>query len=309
MKGNEKTKCGVAGVGYLGQHHARIYDALESSDLVGVYEPNDEAASKVCEAYGCKRFEDLQDLGQACDAVSVVCPTDLHAEVALPLIDKGCHLLVEKPLCVSSSEAEAILGRAQSQGTIVQVGHIEHYNPVMDFLEKAVDRPKYLTGERLAPFQPRGTEVGVVLALMIHDVGIVLALVSSPIKTVDAIGVRVLSLTEDIANARLVFENGCVANLSASRVSEKKAREIRVFQDSGYLSLDFMNQKGHLIERQGVGLAKSEVPVEKGEPLSLELNAFLKCVREAETPKTDGTFGKSALEIALEITRQIQSSW
>ena len=179
----------------------------------------------------------------------------------------------------------------------------------MDFLERAVDCPKYLTGERLAPFQPRGTEVGVVLDLMIHDVGIAMALVASPLKTVDAIGVRVLSTTEDIANARLVFQNGCVANLSASRVSEKKAREIRVFQDSGYLSLDFMNQKGHLIERKGAALEKKDLPVEKGEPLALELRAFIKCVREAETPKTDGRFGKSALEVALEITRQIQSSW
>tara|TARA_B100000963_G_scaffold309025_2_gene284794 strand:+ start:2666 stop:3595 length:930 start_codon:yes stop_codon:yes gene_type:complete len=309
MKGNEKTRCGVAGVGYLGQHHARIYHALESSELVGVFEPNEETAARVCEAYGCRRFENLQELGQACDAVSVVSPTDLHAEVSLPLIEEGCHLLVEKPLCVSSAEAELILGRAQSQGTIVQVGHIEHYNPVMDFLERAVDCPKYLTGERLAPFQPRGTEVGVVLDLMIHDVGIAMALVASPLKTVDAIGVRVLSTTEDIANARLVFQNGCVANLSASRVSEKKAREIRVFQDSGYLSLDFMNQKGHLIERKGAALEKKDVPVEKGEPLALELRAFIKCVREAETPKTDGRFGKSALEVALEITRQIQSSW
>ena len=136
-----------------------------------------------------------------------------------------------------------------------------------------------------------------------------MALISSPIRTVDAIGVRVLSPTEDIANARLVFENGCVANLSASRVSEKKAREIRVFQDSGYLSLDFMNQTGHLISKTGATLEKSEVPVEKGEPLALELEAFVQCVRGASTPKTDGVFGKTALEVALSVTRQIQSGW
>ena len=138
-------------------------------------------------------------------------------------IKKGCNLLVEKPLCTSSTEAEEILAQAIKQQVIVQVGHIEHYNPVMDFLEKAVVSPKYLTVDRLAPFQPRGTEVGVVLDLMIHDIGIAIALVASPIKTIDAIGVRVLSRTEDIANARIVFENGCVANLNASRVSEKKS--------------------------------------------------------------------------------------
>lgn len=309
MTANEKIRCGVAGVGYLGQHHARIYNEIGSCDLVGIYEPSEEAAKRVIELYGCKRFESIEELGDACDAVSVVCPTDLHTKVSIPLIKRNCHLLIEKPLCVSSEEAEKILGYAQDFSTIVQVGHIEHYNPVMEFLEDAVELPRYLTVERLAPFQIRGTEVGVVLDLMIHDIGIVMALVGSPLKTVDAIGVRVLSNTEDIANARLVFESGCVANLNASRVSEKKAREIRVFQESGYLSLDFMNQKGHLIRKKQNALEKSEVPVEKAEPLVLELQSFLDCVREARVPKTDGAFGRSALEVALNITKQIQSAW
>lgn len=309
MSEKENIKCGVAGVGYLGQHHARIYSELEDCELVGVFEPNDETANKVCTLHGCRRFQTLEELGSACDAVSVVSPTDKHAEVAVPLIHHNCHLLIEKPICVSSEEAELILQNAQKAKTIVQVGHIEHYNPVMTFLEDAVDNPKYLTVERLAPFQPRGTEVGVVLDLMIHDIGIALALVGTPLVKVDSIGVRVLSVTEDIANARLVFENGCVANLSASRVSEKKAREIRVFQDSGYLSLDFMNQCGHLIQKNDLALEKSEVPVEKGEPLALELQSFLSCVQNTRTPKTDGSFGKSALEVALEISNQIQANW
>jgi len=305
----DSLKCGVAGVGYLGKHHARLYHSLSGSELVGIFEPNDEAAEKVCTEYGCTRFSTIEELGEVCDAVSVVCPTDRHAEVALQLIGHGCHLLVEKPLCVSSEEAESILQSAQQAKVLVQVGHIEHYNPVMTFLEGAVEQPRYLTVERLAPFQPRGTEVGVVLDLMIHDIGIAMALVNSPIERVDSIGVRVLSPTEDIANARLVFANGCVANLSASRVSEKKAREIRVFQDTGYLSLDFMNQKGHLIKKSGSSLERHEVPVEKGEPLALELESFLSCVQETTTPKTDGSFGKSALEVALTITREIQSDW
>ena len=307
--GKEKIACGVAGVGYLGQHHARIYHELDVSEFIGFYEPNEQAAQKIKEAYSVKRFSSLEELAKECDAVSVVCPTDLHAEVSIPLLDYGCHLLVEKPLCTSSTEAELILSRAKENKLIVQVGHIEHYNPVMDFLEEAVDAPKYLTVDRLAPFQPRGTEVGVVLDLMIHDIGIALALVSSPLKSVDAIGVRVLSQTEDIANARLVFENGCVANLNASRVSEKKAREIRVFQDSGYLSLDFMNQKGHFIQKKGMQLDRNEVPVEKGEPLALEIASFLDCVLKAKTPKTDGSFGKSALEVALTVTKKIESGW
>ncbi len=305
----EPLRCGVVGVGYLGQHHARIYHEMQECELVGILDPNDEAAEKVCNAYSCRRFRSVADLGESCEAVSVVTPTDLHADLALPLLDAGCHLLVEKPLCASTSEAESIVNRSKERQRIVQVGHIEHYNPVMAFLEEAVATPRFLTVERLAPFQPRGTEVGVVLDLMIHDVGIALALVDSPIKRLDAIGVKVLSVTEDIANARLTFANGCVANLNASRVSEKKAREFRVFQDSGYLSLDFMNQKGHLIEKSPSGLRKSEVPVEKGEPLALELADFARCVRLADKPKTDVDFGKSALEVALEITRLIQDGW
>jgi predicted dehydrogenase len=307
-KTSKKIKCGVAGVGYLGQHHARIYNSLNSCDLVGVFDPDLEACRRVASDESCKVFNNLKQLGEECDVVSVVSPTDLHAEVSIPLMDSGCHVLIEKPLCVSLSEAESILSVAQKNRTIVQVGHIEHYNPVMTFLEDAVDQPKYLTVERLAPFQPRGTEVGVVLDLMIHDIGIAMALVASPISKVDAIGVRVLSPTEDIANARICFENGCVANLSASRVSEKKAREIRVFQDSGYLSLDFMNQKGHLIKKDGVTLNKQDVPVEKGEPLALELESFIQCVSGALTPKTDGVFGKTALEVALLITKQINAT-
>ena len=176
----------------------------------------------------------------------------------------------------------------------------------MEFLEKAVVSPKYLTVDRLAPFQPRGTEVGVVLDLMIHDIGIALALVSSPLQSVEAIGVRVLSQTEDIANARLVFENGCVANLNASRVSEKKAREIRVFQDSGYLSLDFMNQKGHFIRKKDMMLDKNEVPVEKGEPLALELASFLDCVLEAKYQRLTVRLASPwRFEVALTVTKRL----
>ena len=306
----EKTlACGVVGVGYLGKFHARIYDDLEGVELVGILDPDDEAATAACDAHGCRRFADLAEMGAACEAVSVVAPTDLHAKLALPLLEAGCHLLVEKPLCSTLEEAGAIVEKSRQHERIVQVGHVEHYNPVMTFLEEAVASPRYLTVERLAPFQERGTEVGVVLDLMIHDVGIVMALVDSPIERIDAIGVRVLSVSEDIANARLTFANGCVANLNASRVSEKKAREIRVFQDSGYLSLDFMNQNGHLIGKTVTGLERSDVPVEKGEPLAIELAEFVRCVKLADKPKTDVVFGKSALEVALEITRLIHEGW
>ena len=210
MKGIPKIRCGVVGTGYLGQHHARIYDALEGCELTGIVEADDARAAEICERHQCTRFDSLADLGAACDAVSIVVPTDKHAEVALPLLSSGCHLLIEKPLCVNMQEAGKILEAAKQAECIVQVGHIEHYNPVMGYLEKAVNAPQFITADRLAPYNPRGTEVGVVLDLMIHDLGVILALVRSPVASIEAVGVNVLSGSEDIANARIAFENGCV---------------------------------------------------------------------------------------------------
>ena len=321
-----RVRCGVAGVGSLGQHHARIYASLPGAELAGIYETDDARAAEVCARHGCRRFATLEELGGACDAVSVVVPTDRHAAVALPLLARGCHLLIEKPLCASLAEAGQVLAAAQKAGRLVQVGHVEHFNPVMSFLEKAVNHPQYITAERLAPYQTRGTEVGVVLDLMIHDIGIVLALVKAPIRRVDSVGVSVLSKTEDIANVRIEFENGCVANLSASRMSLKKNREIRVFQDNAYLSLDFMNQAGHLVKKSDliayglklkVGLARPgdastipvhEIPIEKGEPLALELASFVDSVAKARQPKVGAALGRSALEVAIAITEQIRAA-
>ena len=261
----------------------------------------------MCTAHNCERFESLEALAAACDAVSVVVPTDHHRNVAVPLLQGGCHLLIEKPLCTSLEEAEDILSAAKAAGRIVQVGHIEHYNPVMGYLENAVNKPQFITADRLAPFNPRGTEVGVVLDLMIHDLGVILALVRSPVKQVDAVGVNVLSNSEDIANARITFENGCVANVNTSRVSLKKVREIRVFQPANYLSLDFMNQSGHFLRKEGAELVREEIPIEKDEPLKLELVSFLEVVKDAGQPKVGAELGKSALELAIQISELIKA--
>src|SRR5476649_1488661 len=306
FKASTKIRCGVAGVGSLGQHHARIYAALPGAELAGIFESDDARAAEICAKFSCRRFATLAELGEACDAISVVVPTDQHALVALPLLAQGCHLLIEKPICANLEEAEQVLAAAQAKNCLVQVGHIEHFNPVMSFLEKHADEPRYITAERLAPYQTRGTDVGVVLDLMIHDIGIVLALVKSPIAKIDSVGVTVLSKSEDIANARIQFANGCVANLSASRMSTKKAREIRIFQGDAYLSLDFMNQTGHLVRKNDIiayglkmkiGLVKAgdlsaipvkQIPIEKGEPLALELAHFVQSVAKARQPKVGG---------------------
>ncbi len=321
-----KVRCGVAGVGSLGQHHARIYASLPNVEFVGIFETSDERAAEICGRHGCQRFATLEELGAACDAVSVVVPTDLHEKVALPLLAAGCHLMIEKPICASLAEAERVLAAAREHDRIVQVGHIEHFNPVMGFLEKEVVAPKFITAERLAPFTPRGTEVGVVLDLMIHDIGIVLQLVQSPVKKIESVGVSLVSKTEDIANARIEFENGCVANLSTSRMSLKKVREIRVFQESGYFSFDFMRQSGHLVRTTGLldyagklrtgavdptdlsALPLEPVPIEKGEPLALELAHFTETVARAQQPKVGGALGRQALEVAIAITEQIRAA-
>ncbi len=323
---DSKIRCGVVGVGSLGQHHARIYADLPHVALQGIFETDDARAAEICERHGCRRFETLEALGEACDAVSVVVPTDLHEQVAVPLLAQGCHVLIEKPICASLEEAERVLAAAQEHDRIVQVGHIEHFNPVMGFLEREVKAPKFITAERLAPFTPRGTEVGVVLDLMIHDIGIVLELVKSPVKRIESVGVNLVSPTEDIANTRIEFENGCVANLSTSRMSLKKVREIRVFQETGYFSFDFMRQSGHLVRTTGLleyagklrtgsvdpsdlsALPLEPVPLEKGEPLALELAHFTQSVAAAQQPKVGGALGRQALEVAIEITEQIRAS-
>ena len=305
MSENSNIRCGVVGTGYLGQHHARIYAALDGCELVGIVEADDARAAEICKEYSCERFETAQALAAACDAVSVVVPTDKHCEVAVPLLNGGCHLLIEKPLCSSLDEAEEILTAAKEHGCIVKVGHIEHYNPVMGFLENAVTAPQFITADRLAPFNPRGTEVGVVLDLMIHDIGVLLALVRSPIASVDAVGVNVLSDSEDIANARITFENGCVANINTSRVSTKKVREIRVFQPQNYLSINFQDQSGHYLRKRDTELIREDVPIEKDEPLKLELESFTQVVRETGKPKVGAELGKSALELAIQITELI----
>jgi len=307
MQSAERIRCGVVGVGSLGQHHARIYSTLESAELVGIVDADRARAQEIAELRGARVFDSIEALGEACDAVSVVVPTDRHRDVAVPLLQRGCHLLIEKPICASLQEAEDVLAAAKAAGTIVQVGHIEHYNPVMSYLEAHVTAPRYITADRLAPFNLRGTEVGVVLDLMIHDIGVILALVRSPVKRIDAVGVNVLSRTEDIANARIVFENGCVANINTSRVSMKKVREIRVFQPEAYLSLNFMEQNGHFIQKQGMSLDKQEIPIEKDEPLKLELQSFLESIRQAKDPKVGVQLGMSALEVAIAITEQIRA--
>ena len=301
------VKTGVIGVGAIGRNHARIYAELENSSLVGIYDANMEQAAAIAEEFGTKAFSSLDELVAEVDAASVSTPTVTHREIATQLLNSGKHVLVEKPISDSVDDAKAIIDLAHEKGLVLQVGHIERFNPVMSQLESRLDRPKFIECHRLSPFPQRSLDIGVVLDLMIHDLEIVLHLVNSPVASVDAVGIPVLTRREDIANARIRFEDGCVANITASRISPERMRKIRVFQSNAYLSLDYQDQSGWIYRKDGLEIGREEVEVEKDEPLKCELMSFVECAAKGEAPKVSGQQGADALEVALEITRLIEA--
>lgn len=309
----ERVRVGVVGVGALGQHHARIYAELDCAELVGVYDADSTRAVEIASTCGTTVADSIEALLTRCDAVSVAVPTDLHHAVGLDCIRRGRHVLLEKPIASSNQEAEALVGAANEANVILQVGHVERFNPVMRFLEKTLSCPRFIEAHRLSPYPPqreglppRGTEVSVVLDLMIHDLDVVLHLVDSKVAEFHAVGVPVLSASADIANVRIVFENGCVANLTASRISPERMRKIRVFQQNTYLSLDYMNQEGMLYRKVDSEIVAEPVPIEKGEPLALELETFLRCVIEKRAPVVSAEHAAAALRLAVDAGRMMR---
>jgi predicted dehydrogenase len=309
------VKAGVIGVGSLGQWHARVYSELDNAELVGVYDINPDRAQEIAERYHTRAFSDMNELADIAEALSIAVPTHLHYDVACNMLDKGIHLLVEKPITDNLAHAESLVELARARQCVLQVGHVERFNPVMSYLEAQLDKPNFIEAIRLAPFpaprpglHPRGTEVSVIFDLMIHDLEIILHLVNDEIERVDAVGVPVLSPSEDIANARILFKNGCVANVTASRVSQESLRKIRVFQSDTYLSLDYQGQTGQLIKKTESGIEKSDVPIEKEEPLKNELLSFITCVQNGHEPKVSGEHASRALELASEICQLTQKS-
>ena len=307
-------RVGVFGTGALGQHHARVYAHLDGVRLVGVFDADPETARRVADAHGTRAFPSAEALAVKIEAASVAVPTDRHFEVAGALLDKGVHLLVEKPLAATTEEAETLVRQAEAGGCILQVGHIERFNPVLDLLEAQSGPPRFIEAHRLAPFPParpglapRGTEVSVILDLMIHDIEVVLHLVRSPVSAVHAVGVPVLSPTEDIANVRLEFENRAVANLTASRISPEPMRKIRVFYDDAYLSLDYRAQAGEMHRRAPTGIVREPVPIEKEEPLLRELRSFAECVRRRDEPVVSGRQAEQALRLAVDIIGRVKA--
>lgn len=297
----KKLKIAVIGVGHLGKEHARIYSRLPQVELVGVVDVDQQRAKEVARQYGTSPYVNLDKI----DAASIVVPTDMHFKVAERLLTAGKNILVEKPITKTLKEAQRLVDLAKKKRLFLQVGHIERFNPIIQAMVKLVKKPRFIEIHRLSPFTQRGTEVGVVLDLMIHDIDIVLALVKDSIRSIEAIGVNVLTPYEDIANARITFKNGCVANLTASRVSPERMRKIRVFQTDSYTSVDYYKQEGVCYYRKGKEILKKVLGVGKEEPLKIELQDFVDSILNGKKPLVGGEDAIMALEVAEKIRGKI----
>ncbi len=302
---SQKVKVGVAGVGHMGKEHARIYAELAEAEVVGGHDSNPETARKIAAKCRTRAFASLEEMVEAVDAASIVTPTMTHLAIAEPFLRRSKHVLVEKPMAMDTAEARKLVDLAEKHGAKLAVGHVERFNPVLAALEERLGRPRFIEAHRLSPYPGRSTDIGVVMDLMIHDLEIILHLVRSPVTSVDAVGVPVLSRGEDIANARIRFANGCVANLTTSRISPEKLRKIRVFQDDAYLSLDYMKQEGEIYKRWEGKITRDKIPVMKGEPLKNQLAEFVMNVRENTDPRVAGAHGFEALKLASQICGQM----
>ncbi|MBL7092138.1 MAG: Gfo/Idh/MocA family oxidoreductase [Candidatus Omnitrophica bacterium] len=303
----QKIKVGVVGVGSLGSIHARIFAGLPNVELAAIADIDPKKAKKAGRTCRCEYFCDYQQLfGKVC-AASIVVPTRLHYQIARDFLEHNIHLLVEKPFTSTVDEADELLSLAGTKNLVLQVGHVERFNAAVQAVQKLPGRPKFIECHRLGPFAARVKDVGVVLDLMIHDIDIVLGLVNSPCVSIQAVGVNVLTGHEDIANARLNFKNGAVANITASRISPKSMRKIRLFCENAYISLDYEAQKALIYEKQGKKITRRKINIKKEKPLQKELQSFIRCVKEEKAPLVSGREGRDALAIATEILEKIKT--
>jgi predicted dehydrogenase len=305
-------RAAVIGTGYLGRFHAQKYAQAAGCSLDAVVDVSAEARARVAEEIGTRAVADYRELLGKVDAVSVVTPTPTHFEIARAFLEAGAHVLLEKPITQTPDEARELIALARARKRVLQVGHLERFNAAILAAEPYLDTPRFVECHRLAPYRERGTDVNVVLDLMIHDLDIVQTIVGSPVAAIDAIGTPVFSGEIDIVNARIRFENGCVANATASRVSLKTERKLRIFEDDAYLSLD-LQQKILTLVRKRESPLPGELPVtideqslEQGDALKAEIESFLNCVRTGARPVVTGEAGLYALETAIRITELVQ---
>ncbi|OCH99328.1 Gfo/Idh/MocA family protein [Legionella jamestowniensis] len=310
-----KVKCAVIGVGYLGRFHAQKYKMLPNAELVALCDVNREACEQVSQELNVPAFLDYHELFGKIEAVSIAATTNQHYEIAKACLARGIHVLIEKPITETVEQANELVALAKQHQAKLQVGHLERFNAARLALDTHLEQPLFIESQRLAPFNPRGTDVNVILDLMIHDIDLIQAIVKSPIINIDAQGAPILSKSIDIANARLTFENHCVANVTASRISFKTERKTRIFQPNSYISIDYQN-KQFAVFQKGEGemfpgipeITRHQSVFEKGDALLEEIKAFLSCIENNTTPLVTGEEGRDALEVAAKITSLIHSN-
>lgn len=322
-----KLRVGVVGVGHLGRLHTSIYAQISQAELIGIYDKDKQRCHQVAQEFKTTCYENLNQLIHLVDAVSVVVPTTFHYQVTKSILEEGVHCLIEKPITNTVEEADQLISLAKENKLILQIGHIERFNPAILALNGIKLNPMFIESHRLASFDPRGTDVAVVLDLMIHDIDIILSLVKSGVKKIDASGVAVISNEVDIANARIQFENDAVANVTASRISQKKMRKMRIFQRNAYISIDFLQKFSEiyrLVDLDSAESSKFGIPiqmgnwktnkkiiyekpaVEAGNALKMELTSFIEAIQNKKQPIVSGKDGREALRVAINITQMIK---
>lgn len=300
------VRVAVIGAGHLGKIHARIYHQHASAHLVGVCDVNAVTAQHGAAEYNTTAYQDYRDLFGRVDAVSIATPTGEHFRIARDFLKHDVHVMMEKPITNTTAEADQLISLARRRRRILQVGHVERFNPAIRSAQRLCKHPLFIECHRMSPYPHRGTDVSVVMDLMIHDIDIILSFVKAPLVDCRAIGVKVLSACEDIANTRLAFGNGTICNLTASRVSNEGLRKIRIFEHNSYISIDYAQQKITVYTKKKAAILKQEIPVPRREPLADELASFLGCIRQGNQPVVCGRDAKEALRIALLITNQIR---
>lgn len=301
----DKLRIAVIGAGRLGAIHCRIYKELDNAELVAVCDIDKARAEVAAKTYETRACFDYKFLLNQVDAVSIAAPTNLHYEIGRYFLSHGIHALIEKPFTPNLKEADHLIKIARKNKLILQVGHVERFNSAFSAVKSIIQNPQFIECHRLSTFPNRSLDIGAVLDIMIHDIDIVLGLVNSPLKKVESVGIAVLTQFEDIANTRLCFKNGCVANLTASRVSDEAMRKIRIFQKNTYISLDYKEAEASVYRKDGTQISKENLPIEKEEPLKKELASFVQCVLNRKEPLVSGEVARQALALALKIQKQI----
>ncbi len=308
----DTIKVGVIGVGYLGKFHAMKYFEIENVELVGIADVDKKIADVTSEKLGCRSFQNYKELLPHVDAVSIVVPTSYHHKVASECIEAGVDVLLEKPMTVTLEEADDLINKANEHNTILQVGHLERFNPAIEAMKPSLTMPMFIESNRIHIFKNRAVDVDVVLDLMIHDIDIILSIIDSPIKTIHTVGAPVVTKTTDLANARIIFENGATANVTVSRISKTNIRKMRIFQPGSYITVDFANRKVMTIhlkeELLESGMPKQDIEIKEfteGDALRSEIEHFVDHVRNRTRPAVSGIEGRRALEVALQVIDQI----